>query len=87
MKDYKLVEFIEDHLSWELANYGDINISGIASDLTYGIENNGYCSYPYFEYEKALCCPINKRREKNCSMTSCPSNDFCKLLRREGYIS
>ena len=51
------------------------------------LERKGYCSEPYQEFEKALCCPINKRREKDCLMTSCPSNTFCRLLRREGYIN
>lgn len=50
------------------------------------LENKGYCSQPYLEYESALCCSINKRREKECLMTSCPSNYFCRLLRKEGYI-
>ncbi len=86
MKDCKLVEFIEDRLSWELAPYDDVNVGGLASDLAYGLKNNGYCSEPYSEYENALCCPINKRREKECLMVSCPHNKFCKLLRKEGYI-
>ena len=50
------------------------------------LENRGYCTEPYLEYERALTCPINKRREKDCSLTSCSSNKFCRLLRREGYI-
>jgi hypothetical protein len=49
-------------------------------------ENNGYCTEPYFAYERALECPINKRREKECRVCHCESYDFCRLLRREGYI-
>jgi len=50
------------------------------------LENKGYCTEPYLEYERALCCPINKRREADCRMASCKSYDFCRLLRKEGYI-
>ena len=50
------------------------------------LEDRGYCQNPYIGYKKALCCPINKRREKECNVCSCESIDFCRLLRREGYI-
>jgi len=50
------------------------------------LESKGYCTEPYFKYEQALCCPINKRREADCRMTLCESYKFCMLLRREGYI-
>lgn len=50
------------------------------------LEDRGYCSEPYFEYEKALMCPINKRQERYCGITQCKSHNFCMLLRREGYI-
>lgn len=50
------------------------------------LENKGYCSEPYWEYEKALMCPINKRGEKYCGCTQCNSYRFCTLMRREGYI-
>lgn len=86
MKDCKLVDFIEERLSWELSTYDDINVRGIASDLAYGLERNGYCQDPYFKFDQALCCPINKRREKDCRMVPCPSYEFCMMLRREGYI-
>ena len=80
----------------ELANYFDLCL-GPRTDCNYRghldewelaerLTRGGYCTQPYFEYEKALSCPINKRREKDCLMTSCSSNHFCKLLRREGYI-
>lgn len=82
-----LSAFIEDRLSWELSELDDVNIGGIAADLADGLENNGYCTNLYTGYEQALCCPINKRREKECLMTFCPNNEFCRLLRREGYIN
>jgi hypothetical protein len=82
-----LTTFIEDRLYPELSAFDeDLSIRGIASDLAYGLKNNGYCSEPYSTYENALYCPINKRREKECLMASCPNNEFCRLLRREGYI-
>lgn len=78
--------FLEERLAWEFAPIDDINIGRVADVLADSLEANGYCSEPYSTYEKALCCPINKRREKECLMTSCPNNTFCRLLRREGYI-
>lgn len=86
MKDCKLVDFIEERLSWELSTYDDINIGGIASDLARGLEHNGYCQNPYFKFDQALCCSINKKREKDCRMVSCSSYEFCMMLRRGGYI-
>ena len=86
MIECKLTEFIEDRLSWALSEYDALNIGGLAEDLADDLKNKGYCQDPYFKYEKALCCPINKRGEKECLMTSCPNNNFCRLLRREGYI-
>lgn len=82
----------------ELTNYFD-NCLGVRNDernyrsqideweLADRLEKKGYCAEPYLEYEKALCCPINKRREKECLMVSCPNNTFCRLLRKEGYIT
>jgi len=80
----------------ELANYFDSRL-GARTDCNYRghldewelaerLERQGYCTEPYLEYEKALCCPINKRRETDCRMTCCPSYNFCRLLRKEGYI-
>jgi hypothetical protein len=54
--------------------------------LAYGLKNNGYCSEPYTDFERALICPINKRREKYCGCTHCASHEFCMLLRKEGYV-
>ena len=82
----QLASFIEDRLSWELAPYDDVTVGGIADDIAYDLKSHGYCSEPYFAYEKALMCPINKRREKQCSCTTCESYEFCALLRKEGYV-
>ena len=80
----------------ELANYFDSRLGARTDcnhrgrldewELAERLERQGDCSAPYLEYEKALTCPINKRREADCLMTCCPSNTFCKLLRREGYL-
>jgi hypothetical protein len=82
----QLASFIEDRLSWELSEYDDINVSGIAYGIACDLKSHGYCSEPYFEYEKALACPINKRHEKYCGCTHCASHDFCMMLRKEGYV-
>lgn len=81
-----LYNFIETELAWQLDDISDINIRGIAEDLADSLKTNGYCSDPYFGYEKALTCPINKRREKYCGCTICESHHFCELLRKEGYV-
>lgn len=81
-----LSTFIEDRLSWELSALDDINVVGLSEDLAYGLKNNGYCSEPYTDFERALICPINKRREKYCGCTHCASHEFCMLLRKEGYV-
>lgn len=83
MNNTSLVNFIEDRLACELSA---LNISNIAEELAISLENNGYCSEPYFEYEKALMCPINKRREKYCNCVQCESHAFCTILRKENYI-
>lgn len=82
-----LITFIEDYLYPELSAFDeDLSIRGIASDLAYGLKQNNYCFDPYIGYEQALCCSINKRREKECLIVSCPNNKFCRMLRKEGYI-
>jgi hypothetical protein len=82
----KLASFIEDRLHWELAPYDGINIGGLADDIAYDLKSHGYCAEPYFSYEKALMCPINKRKEADCGCTQCESHDFCMLLRKERYV-
>lgn len=86
MSDTSLYNFIEERLSWELSEFDDINVGGLASDLAYGLENSGYCNEQYFEFKKALVCPINKRREKDCYCSTCNSHEFCMMLRKEGYV-
>lgn len=87
MNDTSLYNFIEERLAWEIGPYDEVNVGRIADDLADGLKSRGYCSEPYLEYEKALMCPINKRKEKYCGCTQCKSHDFCILLRREGYIN
>jgi len=84
--DTTLSSFLEDRLSYELPEDDDFNIAGLAEDLAYSLKINGYCSDPYFEYAKALICPINKKRKKYCGCTTCESHEFCLMLRKEGYV-
>lgn len=85
MTDKTLSSYLDEYFNWHLA--GDIEareaVDGgeLAADLIRG----GYCAEPYFKYEKALTCPINKRNEKHCGCTRCESYQFCELLRRESY--
>ena len=80
-------------LRMELSNYFDCCLGESSYrenldewELAERLERKGYCSEPFLEYEKALCCLINKRKEKDCLMSSCSSHTFCMLLRREGYL-
>lgn len=82
-----LSTFIEDKLSWKLSELDDVHVGNLAEELADGLTRNGYCSEPYVEFERALNCPINKRREKYCGCTYCESHEFCILLRKEGYIN
>ena len=87
MTDLTLTDFIESELSYELDDgISDIDVRGIAADLAESLKTSGYCSDPYFEYDKALMCPISKRREKFCGCTMCASHAFCEMLRKEGYV-
>lgn len=88
MKNNKsLSAFIEEQLLWKLSpHYDDINITSLAEDLAHSLKEHNYCSEPYFAYERALECPINKRSEKECKVCSCESIAFCRILRREGYV-
>ena len=87
MNEKSLINYIDDFLSWELDSYQEeINIRGLAADLADRLELDNYCSNPYVEFDRALCCPINKRREKYCGNTLCSSYEFCVLLRKEGYV-
>lgn len=88
LQTVNLSTFIEEYLSWELSGLtDDISAGSLAEELAYRLKNNGYCSEPYSEFERALSCPINKRNEKYCNCTHCKSHKFCNLLRKEGYIN
>ena len=86
MTETNIYDFIDSELEWLLEDHFDLNIRGIAEDLADSLKSNGYCSDPYFEYKKALICPINKRREKYCGCATCESHEFCTMLRKEGYV-
>ena len=87
MNERSLIDFIDDFLSWELDSYQEeINLRGLAADIADRLETSNYCSSPYTEFDKALVCPINKRREKYCGYAHCASHEFCEMLRKEGYV-
>ncbi len=87
MNNISLTEFIRDYFDCALAGDYEAQEALSADDLASDLERNGYCTNPYFEYEKALMCPINKRREAYCACVHCESHDFCTLLRKEGYLN
>ena len=86
MNNTNIYDFIESELAWQLDDHFDLNIRGIAEELADSLKINGYCSDPYFEYDRALMCPINKKREKYCGCRQCTSHKFCEMLRKEGYV-
>lgn len=86
MKELSLTEFIRDYFDCQLAGDYEAQEMLSADDLASDLENYGYCASPYLDYETALMCPINKRHEKYCSNTLCPSHKFCEMLRKENYI-
>lgn len=83
--DTTLVERLREYLAWHLAPC-EFNTDVLAENIADELIRKGYCSDPYLEHDKALMCPINKRREKDCRMVSCPSYEFCMRLRKEGYV-
>lgn len=86
MSNSKLEDYLRDYLDDALAGMSEARDYVDESDLAYKLKNNGYCDDPYWEYEKALMCPINKRKQKSCGCVQCESFDFCRLLRREDYL-
>lgn len=86
MKDLSLTEFIRNYFDWQLAGEYEAQELLSADDLADDLERNGYCASPYLDYELALMCLINKKREKYCGHTHCPCHQFCELLRKEGYV-
>ena len=84
--DTGLAEFIQDYLNCNLAGYYEAQQEVSGEELAEDLVNKGYCCNPYLEYDRALTCPVNKRKESFCNNTLCNSYDFCRLLRREGYV-
>lgn len=85
MNDQTLVKYLREFFAWRLDTY-EVNTDVLGDDLAEALERHGYCNDPYFEYDKALMCPVNKKREKCCAGTQCASHRFCEMLRKEGYI-
>lgn len=86
MIDCSLSEFLSDYFDWHLAGNYEAQEALCANDLASELENRGYCTNPYLEYDKALMCPINKNHESYCGCTQCESYNFCMMLRKEGYV-
>lgn len=84
MNKSSLIEFIENFLSYELPEH--IYTENLSVELATELINNNYCMNPYNEYDEALSCPINKRKEEYCACTHCKSHEFCMKLRKEGYV-
>ena len=85
INDKKLAEYLREFFAWRLDTY-EVNTDALGDDLADALERYGYCTDPYFDFDKALSCPINKRREKYCGCTLCSSHRFCEMLRKEGYV-
>ena len=77
---------ISDFLDWSLGSLSEARQLVDEEDLAHQLISKGYCNKPYSEFERALCCPVNKRREKYCGCTLCTSHGFCTVLRKEGYV-
>jgi hypothetical protein len=76
---------LREYLAWHLAPC-EFNTDVLAENIADELIRKNYCADPYIEFDNALCCPINKRREKDCRLVSCPSYKFCMMLRKEGYV-
>ena len=85
MNDKTLAKYLREFFAWRLDTY-EVDTDALGDDLADELERRGYCSNPYLEYDKALMCPINKKHEKYCGCTKCPSYTFCIMLRKEGYV-
>ena len=86
MNNSSLTEVIRDYFDCALAEYSEAREALDADELASDLKRKGCCTNPYFAYEKALICPINKRREAQCACVHCESYGFCEVLRKEGYI-
>ena len=80
-----LAEYLREFFAWHLDTY-EVNTDVLGDALADALTRRGYCSDIYFEYDKALTCPLNKQHEKYCGCTTCSSHRFCEMLRKEGYI-
>ena len=85
MREKTLASYLREYFAWRLDTY-EINTDALGDDLADILELKGYCTNPYLAYDKALMCPINKKREKYCGCVQCPSHKFCETLRKEGYV-
>ena len=82
-------------LGKEIGKFLDNALAGVSearrlvdeTELAYRLERNGYCEDPFKDFEYALCCPINKRKEAYCYSTHCKCHKFCIMLRKEGYLN
>ena len=83
---------INTTLAEEIGNYLDLYVDSDIrykideEELAYRLKSRGFCSDHCVEYEKALCCQINKRRERQCYDVHCENYEFCNLMRKEGYV-
>ena len=85
MNELTLTEYLKEYLHWQLSDHS-FEIEILCEELADNLKTRGYCTDPYIEYDRALMCPINKRKEKFCNNTHCHSYDFCVTLRKEEYI-
>ena len=88
MNNATLAKYLREFFAWRLDTY-EVNTDALGDDLAAELIRRNYCTDtpPGFYYEKALCCPINKRKEAECKAAKCACYKFCQLLRREGYLS
>lgn len=86
MSKQTLCQYLSEYFNWRLDTWSEARRQIDEADLAYKLERDGYSSNPYTEYDRALTCPINKRREKYCGCTHCTSHEFCMMLRKEGYV-
>lgn len=86
MSKQTLCQYLSEYFNWHLDPWSEARRQIDEVDLADKLERDGYGSNPYTAYDRALTCPINKRREKYCGCTHCASHEFCMMLRKEGYV-
>ena len=87
MKTKTLSSVIGEYLDWHLGGCSETRNMISEHDLADRLERDGYCQEPFSDFEYALCCPINKRKEDYCYNTHCRCHKFCIMLRKEGYLT